>query len=113
MSSPDAKAIHARIDRGTHHVVLPVANGDATFAISGTWGDDDYGPDATLVSLTCRTIKASRYTEHRLMRDTSFPLPAGTVQLELRVLASCPGTSLTVTVSASRTANASSNTAAR
>lgn len=98
MSEPEARTIRASIDRGTHHVTLPVPNGPAKFTISGQWDDDEYGPNSTIVSLTCRTRKASSYTEHRLTRDASFPLAAGTIQLELKVLASCPGTALRVTV---------------
>lgn len=92
------KTVHARIDRGTHHVVLPIVKGQSLFSIRGRWGDDDYGPDATLVSLTCRTRKASRNSEHRLTRDTEFALPADTESIELRVHMSCPGTALTATV---------------
>ena len=92
----NTQTARARIDRGTHHVVLPVPKGHSTFSIAGNWFDDEWGP--TVVTLICRTGKASRNSEHVLTRDAAFPLPETTNQIEVRVNTSTPSTSLEVTV---------------
>ena len=70
------------------------------FAIRGTWGslEDDYGPDATAITLLCRCRKAKLNSEYRLTKDASFRLPDGTESVELRVTLASPVTDLEATV---------------
>jgi hypothetical protein len=80
---------HARIDRRTSRITLPVPSEGygATFSISGAWRDLPVdGPDATVVVVNCCLPKASRNSSHRLTKDASFKLPYGTLQLEIDVV---------------------------
>ena len=91
-NAPSSPPLHARIDRNTHKIGLPVdPDGVFTLCIKGVWRNvATEGPDPTAVIVTCRVRLAKRNAEYRLTRDTNdaapFELPEGTflVEMELR-----------------------------
>jgi hypothetical protein len=82
------KTFHALIDKNTQRVTLPVPDGEQVmFSIKGDWGDLVDGPGSTLVELRVRTRKHGRIDmETRLSKDAAFPLPAGSIQIWVKVL---------------------------
>jgi hypothetical protein len=97
VTTPTSPPKHATIDDNTGYAVLPVDPSRAAYlTFTGTWGDAEYGPDATTVEL--RTLAGKRWGEYRLTRDASFILPEATERVDLKVVDRCQGMSLVLRV---------------
>jgi hypothetical protein len=88
----------ARIDYRSRRITLPVPDAErVTFSVAGTWGDNEYGPDATLIEV--KFCSRRRHGSYRLSRDASFELPEGITDVQITVLQAIPSTRLEVSLS--------------
>ncbi|WP_428661372.1 hypothetical protein [Reyranella sp.] len=91
---------HARVDRRTRRITLPLpdAAGHHELTITGTWRDlAEDGPDATAIVVRCEGYKGLTGS-FRITEDATLRLPAKTLGVKLEVLDASPVADLRVTV---------------
>ena len=97
VSNPNSSVSRATIDDATSRIVLPVVPYLAAYLnLEGTWGDEEYGPGASAVTL--KVLAKGRKGEYRLSRDAAFMLPAGTELVALEVTTRVPGMDLVLSI---------------